>query len=277
MACFSAGNAFIVPSVSSSPSSSSSSTIGGRSRMFVVAVAPASGLVVLSCQRRDFYGPLAARLLGPPTKFEASKLKVVFTAEEMEKHAPSTIHRAYTLTHCDFTANLTLSVSNNIHTKMLMDWQARLNKDDVVAEWKTMNEEISLHVHCFVSGTSLQDLAAEFRYHIFSKELPLVLKAVVHGDSALFSKHPELMEAQVWVYFHSKSKKYNRLECWGALKDAAQRTLDDGFDTLQASVFDSLVKFGSPKTILHALVAFLLRDRSLYFWFHSFLFSHRSW
>ncbi|XP_074562179.1 magnesium dechelatase SGRL, chloroplastic-like [Curcuma longa] len=259
MACYSAGNAFVVPTVCSPPSFSSSSTMGGTSRMSVVSVAPASRLVVLSCQRRDFYGPLAARLLGPPTKFEASKLKVVFTGEEMEKHAPSTIHRAYTLTHCDFTANLTLSVSNNIHIKMLLDWQTRLHKDDVVAEWKKVNEEISLHVHCFVSGTSLlQDLAAEFRYHIFSKELPLVLKAVVHGDSTLFSKHPELMEAEVWVYFHSKSKKYNRLECWGALKDAAQRTLDDGFDTFQASVFDSLVKFGSPKTILHALVAFLL-------------------
>lgn len=61
----------------------------------------------------------AARLLGPPTKFEASKLKVVFTGEEMEKHTPSTIHRAYTLTHCDFTANLTLSVSNNIHARMV--------------------------------------------------------------------------------------------------------------------------------------------------------------
>ena len=56
--------------------------------------------------------------------------------------------------------------------------------------------------------------------HIYAFEQ--VLKAVVHGDSVLFDEHPELMEAKVWVYFHSKSIKYNRVECWGALKDAMQ-------------------------------------------------------
>lgn len=30
------------------------------------------------------------------------------------------------------------------------------------------------------------------------------------------------MEAVVWVYFHSSSAKYNCIECWGPLKDAAQ-------------------------------------------------------
>ncbi|URE30263.1 hypothetical protein MUK42_17463 [Musa troglodytarum] len=209
--CFSAGNAFAVPSSSM-----------GRSPVSAAA-APAGRPVILSCARRDFYGPLAARLLGPPTRFEASKLKVVFMGEELEKQSLSTIPRAYTLTHCDFTANLTLAVSSNTHNNKLMGWQTTLHRDDVVAEWKKIKEEMSLHVHCYVSGPNiLQDLAAGFRYHIFSKELPLVLKAVVHGDSVLFGKHPELMEAKVWVYFHSKSKKYNRVECWGPLKDASQ-------------------------------------------------------
>lgn len=45
----------------------------------------------------------------------------------------------------------------------------------MVAEWKKVKDEMCLHVHCYVSGpNSLLDLAAEFRYHIFSKELPLV-------------------------------------------------------------------------------------------------------
>lgn len=56
----------------------------------------------------------AARLLGPATRFEASKLKVVFLGEEMEKH-PKIIPRIYTLTHCDLTANLTLAVSDTIN------------------------------------------------------------------------------------------------------------------------------------------------------------------
>lgn len=49
-----------------------------------------------------------------------------------------------------------------------------------------------------------------------------VLKAVLHGDSTLFREHPELMNAIVRVYFHSSSKVYNRMECWGPLKDVAE-------------------------------------------------------
>ncbi|MQL84884.1 hypothetical protein Taro_017401 [Colocasia esculenta] len=201
----------------------------------------------------------AAKLLSPPTRFEASKLEVVFLGEEMGKHPPCTISRTYALTHCDLTANLTLAVSNDISIDQLRRWQAKLQSDDVVAEWKITKDETSLHVHCHVSGTNpLQDLAAEFRYFIFSKELPLVLKAVVHGDSVLFNERPELMEASVWVYFHSNSTKFNRVECWGPLKDAMKRTLEDQAEHVQSVVTKSFDKGVSPKGILHALVAFLL-------------------
>ncbi|KAJ6306914.1 hypothetical protein OIU78_022091 [Salix suchowensis] len=159
------------------------------------------------------------RLLGPPAKFEASKLKVVLMGEEMNQYS-AIIPRTYILSHCDFTADLTLTISNVINLDQLRGWYS---KDDVVAEWKKLEEQLVLLVHCYVSGPNLMlDLAAEFRYHIFSKEMPLVLEAVLHGDSALFTDHPELRDSLVLVYFHSSSPKYNRLECWGALKDAAQ-------------------------------------------------------
>ena len=38
----------------------------------------------------------------------------------------------------------------------------------------------------------------------------------------MFRENPELMDAYVWVYFHSSTPKYNRIECWGPLKDAAK-------------------------------------------------------
>lgn len=59
----------------------------------------------------------------------------------------------------------------------MFEWQLKgwYNKDDVVAQWTEMNGEVCLDVHCYVSGPNpLLDLAAELRYHIFSKELPLV-------------------------------------------------------------------------------------------------------
>ncbi|THG11991.1 hypothetical protein TEA_018216 [Camellia sinensis var. sinensis] len=45
-----------------------------------------------------------------------------------------------------------------------------------------------------------------------------VLKAVMHGDSLLFTEHQELLDAFVRVHFHSSLKKYNRVECWARLR-----------------------------------------------------------
>ncbi|GMP46634.1 hypothetical protein CsSME_00014703 [Camellia sinensis var. sinensis] len=143
-------------------------------------------------------------------------------------------------------------------------WQLKgwYSKDDVVAEWKEVKGDTYLDVHCYVSGPNLLlDPAAEFRYHIFSKELPLVLKAVMHGDSLLFTEHQELFDAFVRVYFHSSLKKYNRVECWGPLKDAAQgRRGDQISGLLNSGTEDSHPPkiWGSPKSIFQALFAFLL-------------------
>lgn len=200
----------------------------------------------------------AVRLLGPPARFDASKLDVVLMGEEKNKHS-GIIPRTYVLSHCDFTANLTLTISNIISLEQLRGWY---NKDDVVAEWKEVQGNMCLHIHCYVSGPNLMlDLAAEFRYHIFSKELPLVLKAVLHGDSILFKEHPELMDALVWVHFHSNLSKYNRMECWGPLKDAAEGIPGGQIHGLLAAIKESSrtsEKWGSPKSILQALFAFLL-------------------
>ncbi|KAH9691441.1 Magnesium dechelatase SGRL [Citrus sinensis] len=167
--------------------------------------------------------------------------------------------RTYILSHCDFTANLTLTISNVINLEQLRGWYI---KDDVVAEWKKVRDDMCLHVHCYVSGPSLlRDLAAEFRYHIFTKEMPLVLKAVLHGDSMLFRENPELMNALVKVYFHSSSKIYNRMECWGPLKDAAEGRQEDsiqGLLTANKEGYHSPKKLARPKSIFQALFAFLL-------------------
>ncbi|PIN14121.1 hypothetical protein CDL12_13239 [Handroanthus impetiginosus] len=150
--------------------------------------------------------------------------------------------------------------SKTLNLNLLKGWY---NKDDVVAEWTEVNGILCLNVHCYVSGpNSLSDLAAEFRYHIFSKELPLVLEAVLYGDSDLFSKRQELMDAVVRVFFHSSSKKYNRVECWGPLKDAAMGKVDKINEFVSASKERESSQASnfwlSPKSIFQALVTFLL-------------------
>uniref|UniRef100_A0A5B7AJ04 Staygreen protein domain-containing protein n=1 Tax=Davidia involucrata TaxID=16924 RepID=A0A5B7AJ04_DAVIN len=161
-----------------------------------------------------------ARLFGPAI-FEASKLKVLFLGVDEKKH-PGKLPRTYTLTHSDITSKLTLAISQTINNSQFQGWYSRLQRDEVVAEWKKVKGKMSLHVHCHISGGHfLLDLCARLRYFIFYKELPVVLKAFVHGDGNLLNNYPELHEALVWVYFHSNIPEFNKVECWGPLKDAA--------------------------------------------------------
>nr|CAD1821434.1 unnamed protein product [Ananas comosus var. bracteatus] len=180
-------------------------------------------LCLRSRRRRSSGGKLkrpivpVARLFGPAI-FESSKLKVLFLGVDGEKH-PEKLPRAYTLTHSDITSKLTLAISHTINRAQLQGWYNKLQRDEVVAEWKKVQGKMSLHVHCHISGGHfLLDLIASLRYYIFRKELPVVLKAFVHGDKDLLRNHPELEEATVWVYFHSNLPEFNRVECWGPLR-----------------------------------------------------------
>nr|GMD98199.1 protein STAY-GREEN, chloroplastic-like [Ipomoea batatas]GMD99921.1 protein STAY-GREEN, chloroplastic-like [Ipomoea batatas] len=84
----------------------------------------------------------------------------------------------------------------------LQGWYNKLQRDEVVAEWKKVKGKMSLHVHCHISGGHLLlDLFARLRYYIFCRELPV--------------------EASVWVYFHSNIPEFNKVECWGPLKEAS--------------------------------------------------------
>lgn len=55
-----------------------------------------------------------------------------------------------------------------------------------------------------------------------------VLKAFVHGDENLLNNYPELQDALVWVYFHSNIQEFNKVECWGPLKDASSPSSNKG-------------------------------------------------
>ncbi|KZV45327.1 senescence-inducible chloroplast stay-green protein 1 [Dorcoceras hygrometricum] len=176
-----------------------------------------------------------ARLIGPAA-FEASKLKVLFIGFDEEEKHPLKLPRTYTLTHSDITSKLTLTISHAINNSQLQGWYNKFQRDEVVAEWKKTEGEMSLHVHCHVSGGHwLLDLCAALRYSIFSKELPMVLKAFVHGDRNLFKKYPQLEDAMVWVYFHSNRPKFNKVECWGPLKDGGSRIVGPTKGTISSS------------------------------------------
>lgn len=170
----------------------------------------------------EYWSNLVSRLFGSAI-FEASKLHVLFLGVDEEMHPGHGLPRTYTLTHCDITAELTLAVSQTINRAQLQGWCNKLQRDEVVAEWRKVQGKMSLHVHCHISGGQwLLDATAKLRFIIFRKKLPVALEAFRFGDQALLSGHPELEQALVWVYFHSNVKEFNRVECWGPLANATK-------------------------------------------------------
>lgn len=128
------------------------------------------------------------------------------------------IPRRYTLTHSDLTGYLYLTVGPEYDRQQVAGWYTRLMRDEVLAEWREEENEPSLHIHCHVSG-GLVFGPARLRDAIFRRELPLVLEALQFGDRLLFEAHPELDRAPIWVHFHAKQSRHDRVERWGVAAD----------------------------------------------------------
>jgi hypothetical protein len=126
--------------------------------------------------------------------------------------------RRYTLTHSDTSGDLFLTIGQEYDGKQISGWYTRLMRDEVLAEWREVEDGAALHVYCHVSG-GLVFGSAGWRYAIFQRELLLVLEAFRHGDRQLFEVHPELDRAPIEVHFHSHRRRYRRRERWGTPAD----------------------------------------------------------
>jgi hypothetical protein len=129
--------------------------------------------------------------------------------------------RRYTLTHSDTTGDLFLTIGLEYNRPQIAGWYTRLLRDEVLAEWVEEQDGPALHLHCHVSGGLVLGVAS-WRYAIFQRELPLVLEALRHGDRGLFEARPELDRAPIWVHFHARQRRYNRVEPWGMPADYRQ-------------------------------------------------------
>ncbi len=126
--------------------------------------------------------------------------------------------RRYTLTHSDATGDLFLTIGSDYDRQQVSGWYTRLMRDEVLAEWREKEDSPALHVHCHVSG-GLAFGSAGWRDAIFRRELPLVLEALRFGDRRLFEVQPELDQAPIWVHFHARQPRYDRVESWGVPAD----------------------------------------------------------
>lgn len=123
------------------------------------------------------------------------------------------IHRRYTLTHSDITADLFLTIG-------LRFAQDKINpmRDEVLGEWTNYRGCYVYNVYLDVDGQFNQTVAAK-RNDIFRRELPLALKAIRYGDSRFFVSHPEMNNSPIIVHFISQYPQFHKIENWGAFAE----------------------------------------------------------
>ncbi|MBP1949340.1 staygreen family protein [Virgibacillus litoralis] len=123
------------------------------------------------------------------------------------------IHRRYTLTHSDITADLFLTIG------LRFAWD-KINsmRDEVLGEWTKNRGCYVYNVYLDVDGQSNQTVAAK-RNEIFRRELPLALKAIRYGDRRFFMSHPELNNSPIIVHFQSRYPQLNKIENWGTFTE----------------------------------------------------------
>lgn len=123
------------------------------------------------------------------------------------------IHRRYTLTHSDVTAELFLVIG------LMYAYDKITNmRDEVLGQWVQSHNSYFYYVYLYVDG---QRGTAEtaIRNYIFRRELPLALEAIRYGDREFFSAHPELNNVPIIVYFMSTNPQLNRVENWGTFSE----------------------------------------------------------
>jgi hypothetical protein len=125
--------------------------------------------------------------------------------------------RRYTLTHSDATGDLFLSIGAQYDQKQISGIYTRLMRDEVLAELRHEPGEASFHLYVHVSGGIIFG-PASWRNDILHHHLPMVLEAFRYGDQELFTAHPELDDAKVYVHFAAKQSRYKQVEEWEQIK-----------------------------------------------------------
>ena len=128
------------------------------------------------------------------------------------------IPRCYTLTHSDSTGDLFLKIDCEYDKEQISSLYTCFMRDEVLAEWVENDDLKELHVYLHVSGGFVFGWA-KMRDKIFRYHLPMVLEAIIYGDSELFVHFPLLKESPIIVHFKSVRSKYNKIETHGKIKD----------------------------------------------------------
>jgi len=143
------------------------------------------------------------------SKFDPAKLKLTYFPPATPFKPVD--ERKYTFTHSDVTGELFLTIGycydfDAINMKL---------RDEVFAEWKHTMGQYTLTGKVFVSNGEFNEKYSMIRFHIFQKELPLALTAMVYGDRNFYMNHPWLLDSPIYVQFESAFPQFHQLIYYG--------------------------------------------------------------
>lgn len=130
--------------------------------------------------------------------------------------------RKYTLTHCDESGELFLTVA----LTYAYDKINSIKRDEVFGEWKRVDNRFIFKIYVYVDGNSGKANAVE-RERIFRKELPLALSAMKYGDRKFFNNNKNLLDSPIIVRFISAYDEFNKIENYGTFKNYDIRVEED--------------------------------------------------
>ncbi|MFC7371666.1 staygreen family protein [Fictibacillus iocasae] len=146
--------------------------------------------------------------------FNPKKLKTVFMPPATETEP--VIGRRYTLTHSDETGDLFLDIGTEYAWN-----QITAMRDEVLGEWKTNFAYPVFAGQVLVADSTISKETAKVRFDIFTRELPLALRAIRYGDKNFFQAHSQLDMAPIWMFFESYYPEYNGFRDFGIFKTYA--------------------------------------------------------
>ncbi|WP_423406944.1 staygreen family protein [Heyndrickxia sp. MSNUG] len=143
------------------------------------------------------------------SKFKPEKLSVKYIPPATDFEPVDS--RKYTLTHSDTTGELYLSIGN-IYDYQAINYKMR---DEVLAEWITVNGEYLLYGKAYVSNGEFDKNLSRIRYMIFKKEMDLALTGIIYGDRGFYRYYPWLLDVPIYVQFASVYPEFSELVYYG--------------------------------------------------------------
>lgn len=143
------------------------------------------------------------------SKFKPEKLRVKYIPPATAFEPVD--QRKYTLTHSDTTGELYLSIGT-IYDYQAINYKMR---DEVLADWITVNGEYLLYGNVYISNGEYDKNMSRIRYMIFKKELDLALTGLIYGDRSFYSYYPWLLDAPIYVQFASIYPEFSEFVYFG--------------------------------------------------------------